>query len=197
MPALCFYTPSLPSLAASNRRRQRAMQPHMQQAGALASAVVGPFCPLLTQSILRRHVEVLPPRRRCATRLLDAADALQTAKMQVKSRRRGEAEWTYASLIRMMLGTGPGADGCLAETFYSLALVAQKRDADLARYAFQFSLRTCVPGDVKAASKFLVSWGLFESKQPGCRVRAQRLLERAVLLDPTKAPVLKWKCVFG
>jgi hypothetical protein len=168
----------------------------MQQTQALPSTVVGPFCPLLTQRILRRHVNVLPVRRR-RSELQDAAGRLQTAKLQVKGRQRGQAEWTYALLIRVLLGAGEAADGCLAEAFYCLALVSQKRDVELARYAFQLSLRTCVPGDTTAASKYLVSWGLLESKQPGHIPRAQRLLKRAVALDPSKAPVLKWKCIFG
>jgi hypothetical protein len=171
------------------------------QSQALTYKAVGPFCPLLSQGILRQHVEVLAAKRRCGgARRVDAALSLQAAKEQVKRRQRGQAEWTYAALIQSLVGVGGGdGDRQLAEAFFALALVAQKRDVALARYAFRLALRTVGAGDAAASRKYLVSWGLFESKQPGPaqQLRAQMLLTRAVELDASKAPVLKWKCGLG
>lgn len=77
-----------------------------------------------------------------------------------------------------------------APAAFALALVAQRRDVELARYAFQVAVDASTTEC--AVSTYLVSWGLFEAKQGGRR-RALALLRRGVLLDERKAPVLRWR----
>lgn len=165
----------------------------VQRATPPAYDAVGPFCPLLTAAGLRAHAELLPP----AVHGGASFSLLRTAHAQVKGHARAQAEWTYARAVRAARRRG-GAGGAEAtEAAFALALVAQRRDVELARYAFRLSASTCNKADDGSMGKVLVSWGLFESKQPGGRQRAQRLLLRAVQIDPSRAPVLKWKCLFG
>lgn len=160
-----------------------------------AYGAVGPFCPLLTTAGLRAHAELLPPAiHGAASRAL-----LRMAREQVKGHARAQAEWTYARAMRAARRRGSAGDAEAAEAAeaaFALALVVQRRDVELARYAFRLSASACNKADDGSVGKVLVSWGLFESKQPGGRQRAQRLLKRAVQMDPSRAPVLKWKCLF-
>lgn len=108
-------------------------------------------------------------------------EVLEQAKYLVKHGGRTQAEWIYAWMLR---------ESGDASAAFALALVSQRRDADLARYSFQLAVHA---GATEwAVSTYLVSWGLFESKQGGGR-RAMALLRRAVMLDGRKAPVLRWR----
>lgn len=160
---------------------------------------VGPCCALLTAAGLR-SIAARPVSSRAPPPVGACSALLQVARAQVKGRARAQAEWTYARAVRAARrGGGGGAwEREAAEAAFALALVAQKRDVELARAAFQLSAAACdaARGEARTMGKVLVSWGLFESKQSGGRRRAQRLLERAVRVDPTRAPVLKWKCLF-
>lgn len=156
--------------------------------------VVGPFCPLLTTALLKRHVEHLSPK---STSKISSSPSLLLARSQIHACCLGQAEWTLTYLIRNALVER--ASGELAEAFFILALFSQKRDLGLARYCFRLAAYSALSGgrkDKKAASKAFVAWGLMESKY-GTIIAAQRLLRRAVELDESKAPVLRWKRIFS
>lgn len=160
---------------------------------APAYGAVGPFCPLLTAAGLRAHAELLPPAAYGGA----SHALLRMARAQEKGHARAQAEWTYARAVRAARRGGSAGSAEAAEAAFALALVSQRRDVDLARYAFRLSAAACNKADEGSLGKVLVSWGLFESKQRGGRLRAQRLLRRAVQVDPSRAPVLKWKSLFG
>lgn len=156
--------------------------------------VVGPFCPLLTAALLKRHVEHLSPK---STSKISSSPSFLLARSQIHARCLCQAEWTLTYLIRNALVER--ATGDLAEAFFTLALFSQKRDLGLARYCFRLSAHSALGGgrkDKKAASKAFVAWGLMESKY-GTIFAARRLLRRAVELDERKAPVLRWKRIFS
>jgi len=70
-----------------------------------------------------------------------------------------------------------------------LALHFQRLDEHgLARAAFIEGVAS-----FRTDAKLLQAWGLFESKQPGNKARAKKLLQRAVHLDPSLSGVLRWK----
>jgi len=90
---------------------------------------------------------------------------------------------------------------CVAQTYLLLALHCQRMgDVEAARAAFREGAerfeadaksRGC--SDCRAhASKLYVSWGLLESKQSNLEL-AWLLLAKAVRLDRSNVPVLRWK----
>lgn len=176
----------------------------MSAASKIPPRVVGPFCPLLTTALLRLHVEHLSAKSKSKITQRHPL-SIELARAQVHQRCSGQAEWTLTYLIRnALLERCSAPAGELAEVFFTLALFAQRRDLALARYCFQLSVYSALARDAKAgsraadgkaAAKSFVAWGLFESKY-GRRLLAQRLLRRAVQLDESKEPVLRWKSIF-
>lgn len=148
----------------------------------------GPYCPLLTEHLLATHLAFSPA---APARPIRASTAL--AKAQLRRRERTQSEWTLAFVARNAALLGPDASG-LPEALFALALVVQRRDVELARFCFRRALVAAVGvQDAAMTAKYLVAWGLLESKQPGTMERARALLRRAVAVDERKAPVLGWK----